>query len=63
MIKNEKQFRTTTGKVSDMKARLDRLQAKYPKQVDFHFYSETTRNQIEQMQRELDWYGLARNAG
>ena len=60
MIKNEQQFRITKGKLADMSARLDRIRAKYPKQTDFRFYSETTRNQVEQMQRELDWYALAK---
>ena len=60
MIKNEQQFRITKGKLDDMSGRLDRLRAKYSKQTDFRFYSETTRNQVEQMQRELDWYALAK---
>src|SRR5438128_6356672 len=60
MIKNEQQFRITKGKLDDMRTRLDRLRAKYPKQADFRFYSETTRNQVEQMQRELNCYALAK---
>src|SRR5713101_4884674 len=60
MIKNEQQFRITKSKLGDMRTRVDRLRAKYPKQADFRFYSETTRNQVEQMQRELNWYALAK---
>ena len=60
MIKNEQQFRITNAKLADMTARLDRSRAKYPKQAHFRFYSETTRNQVEQMQRELGWYALAK---
>jgi hypothetical protein len=60
MIKNEQQFRITKGKLADMRARLDRLRAKYPRQADLRFYSETTQAQIAQMQRELDWYALAK---
>ncbi len=60
MIKNEQQFRITKRKLADMRARLDRLRARYPRQTDFRFYSETTQAQIAQMQRELDWYTLAK---
>src|ERR1700704_6679018 len=62
MIKNEQQFRITNAKLADMTARLDRLRAKYPKQAHFRFYSETTRNRVEQMQRELGWYAVRKPA-
>ena len=60
MIKNDQQFRITKAKLADMAARIDRLRKKHPKQSDFRFYSETTRNQVAQMQRELEWYALAK---
>src|SRR5919197_6394280 len=60
MIKNEQQFRITEEKLAGMRGRIDRLRRKYPKQTDFRFYSETTQAQVKQMERELDWYTLAK---
>jgi hypothetical protein len=60
MIKNEQQYGITVRKLGDMRARIDRLRAKYPKEADFQFYSAPTLAQVEQMQHELDWYELAK---
>lgn len=60
MIKNEQQFRISKEKLDGMRARLDRLRVKYPKPADFNFYSETTQRQVEQLEREVNRYALAK---
>jgi hypothetical protein len=58
MIRTLPELRITQRKLAGMRARIDRLRAKYSKNSDFHFYSEITQSQIKQMQRDLDSYAL-----
>jgi hypothetical protein len=52
MVKNEQQARITERKLAAHRERLSRLRAKYRRDADFEFYSEATRDQIEQMEQE-----------
>lgn len=60
MIKNEQQARITERKLAAHRDRLARLRQKYRRKADFEFYSEATRDQIDQMERELACYSLAK---
>lgn len=60
MIKNEQQAKITESKLAAHRERMARLRTKYPRKADFEFYSEATQDQIEQMERELEYYELAK---
>ena len=60
MIKNEQQMSITEEKLRGMTTQLARLRKKYADDAEYDFYSEGTRNHIEQMKRELQYYRLAK---
>lgn len=59
MITNEQQASVSERKLAAHRDRLARLRQKYRRKADFEFYSEATRDQIEQMERELTCRDLA----
>lgn len=62
MIKNEKQMRITEEKLDGMRAQLARLRKQHSRDFDYQFYSETTQRHVDQMQRELDYFRLAKSS-
>jgi DNA-binding XRE family transcriptional regulator len=61
VIKNDRQMRITENKLAQMRERLVHLRQKYSDDADYEFYSETTRRHVEQMERELSYYSVAKS--
>jgi len=62
MIKNDSQLAVTKTRLRELQSQLARLRQQYSDAADFDFYSETTRDTIDAMKREIRDYALVKTS-